>query len=101
LPIAIDEGVKCGVPKPIGRNATDGGIVGNESIGLFLREDGLGVQANASGMDYGSAWRRLDYGRSPTTTGKEKYGRYAGPQVIVHVGITRKGWKRATPPCKK
>jgi hypothetical protein len=101
LPIAIDEGVKCGVPKPIGRNATDGGIVGNESIGLFLREDGLGVQANASGMDYGSACRRLDYGRSPTTTGKEKYGRYAGPQVIVHVGITRKGWKRATPPCKK
>jgi hypothetical protein len=45
LPIAIHESVKVCIPKPIGRNATDGAIVGQEGVGLLLREDSFGVQA--------------------------------------------------------
>jgi hypothetical protein len=89
LPIAVHESMKCGVPKPIGRNATDGAIVGEESVGLFLSEDGLGVQADASGMDYSSIWRRLDNGRALATTGQQNCSRGARAQVILHVGVTR------------
>jgi hypothetical protein len=90
LPIAIHESVKCCVPKPIGRNATDGGIVGHESIWLLLRKDSLGVQADACGMDYGSIWRRLDGGRELATTGEQHRGHCGSPQVTLHVGVSRK-----------
>jgi hypothetical protein len=89
LPIAIHESVKRGVPKPIGWNATDSAIVGQENVWLFLREDSLGVQADASGMDYSSIWRRLDNGRALATTGEQNRDRCAREQVILHVGATR------------
>lgn len=77
LPIAIHESVKGCIPKPIGRNATDGGIVGHESIWLFLRKDRLGVQADACGMSYGPIGRWLDHGRTLGTTGEQRRSRRA------------------------
>ena len=88
LPIAVHESVKPGVPEPIGWNATNRTIVGHESVGLLLCEDSLGVEADASGMDYSSIWRRLDNGAALATTGDKNRDRRARAQVTLHVGAT-------------
>ena len=90
LPIAVHESVKGRVPKPIGRNATDGTIVGQESVGLFLREHRFGIQADAGGVDYRSIGCRLDNRRTLSTTSEQRRSRCARTQVIPHVGVTRK-----------
>jgi hypothetical protein len=43
LPIAVHECVHWGVPKPIRWDPTDCAVIGEECVGLFLGEDGLGV----------------------------------------------------------
>jgi len=68
LPIAVHECVDGGVPKPIRWDATDCAVIGEECVGLFLREDGLGVQAEPSASNYGTIGRGLDDRRAWAAT---------------------------------
>ncbi len=43
LPVAVDESVSGGVPKPIRRDPTNGAVLGEERVRLLLGEDSLGV----------------------------------------------------------
>ena len=52
LPIAVNESVSGGVPKPIRRDPTNGAVLGETSVLLFLGEDSLGVHADARASDH-------------------------------------------------
>jgi hypothetical protein len=68
LPIAVHECVHGGVPKPIRWDPTDCAVIGEERVGLFLGEDGLGVQAEPSASNYGTIGRGLDDRRAWAAT---------------------------------
>ena len=50
--IAVNESVSGGVPKPIRRDPTNGAVLGETSVLLFLGEDSLGVHADARASDH-------------------------------------------------
>ena len=76
LPVAVDESMGGGVPKPIRWDPTNSAVLGEQRVRLFLGEDSLGVQANASAADYGAIRRGLDNGRErPATAEQERHPR--------------------------